>query len=50
MIRSRGRARGRERADATERLGWGVSEPGRADQSGPSAGARVIWREKSGRI
>jgi hypothetical protein len=40
-IRSRRRARRRERADATDRRGQGVSEPGRADQSGPAARARV---------
>jgi hypothetical protein len=41
MIRSRGRARGPERTDATDRRGRGVSESGRADQLGPAAGAQV---------
>jgi hypothetical protein len=50
MIRSRRRARERERVDATNRRGRGVSEPGRADQPGPVAWARVRGREKSGRL
>jgi hypothetical protein len=35
------RSRGRGHADATDRRGQGVSEPGRTDQPGPGAGARV---------
>jgi hypothetical protein len=50
MIKSRMSARARERADATNRLGRAVSEPGRADQPGPAAGARVRGREESSRI
>jgi hypothetical protein len=50
MIRSRGRVRGRERADATARRGRVVSEPGRAGQPGPAAWARVRGREKGGLI
>jgi hypothetical protein len=38
MIRSRGSARGRERVDATDKRGQGVSGPGRAGQPGPVAG------------
>jgi hypothetical protein len=32
--------------DATDRRGQGVSEPGRADQSGPRAETRVRRREE----
>jgi hypothetical protein len=49
-IRSRGRTCGRDRMDATDRQGRGVSEPGRANQPGPAVGARVRVREKTGRI
>jgi hypothetical protein len=38
------------RADVTDRRGRGVSEPGRADQLGQAAGARVRGREESSRI
>jgi hypothetical protein len=38
------------RADVTDRRGRGVSEPGRADQPGPAAGARVRGREESSQI
>jgi hypothetical protein len=39
QIRSRGRA------DASDKRGQGVSEPGRADQPGPGAETRVRGRE-----
>jgi hypothetical protein len=44
MIRSHGRARGRERVDATNRRGKSVSEPGQAYQPGPAVGSRVRGR------
>jgi hypothetical protein len=50
MIRSRGRARGRERADATDKWGWGVNKLGWAGQPSLEAGARVRGREEIGRI
>jgi hypothetical protein len=40
----------RAQADAADRRGQGVSEPGRADQPGPGAGARVRGREEGGWI
>jgi hypothetical protein len=49
-IRSGGCACGRGRADTTDRRGQGVSELGRADQSGPGEGARVRGRERGGHI
>jgi hypothetical protein len=41
---------GRGRADAANRRGQGVSEPGRADQPGPEAETRVRGRERGGWI
>jgi hypothetical protein len=40
------RSRDRGRADATDKQGQGVSEPGRADQPGPGAETRVRGREE----
>jgi hypothetical protein len=46
QIRSRKRARGRGRADATDKRGQGASEPGRTDQPGPEAGTRVKGKKE----
>jgi hypothetical protein len=44
------RSRGRGRADATDKRGQGVSEPGLADQPGPGADARVRGERRDGWI
>jgi hypothetical protein len=46
MTQIRSCERGRGRADATDRRGHGVSEPGRADQPGPGAETRVRGTEE----
>jgi hypothetical protein len=46
QIRSCRRAHERGRADATDKRGQGVSEPGQADQPGPWAEARLRGRKE----
>jgi hypothetical protein len=38
------------RADVADKRGQGISRPGRADQPGPEAKARVRGRERGGQI